>query len=758
MRILSSLPLGVLLASILLCGCAGRPRPYERFLEPETAPDPDALRGRVVVLDAGHGGRYPGAIASDGTKEADVNLRVALELRRLLREAGATVILTREGDHDLLAGTEEATLRNDLMARVGLSNRAEPDLFLSLHHNSRPGKIGRFNRVETYHRMADDGPSRDAAARIHQHLAANLGLGDEPALLAGNYLVLRKSRAPAVLGEASYLTSRGMGRILSSPRAQALEARAYFAGILDYLSRGVPELRPRDYARGGGQDGTVVLAPGDPLPAIELVDIFGPGLDPQSVSVEWDGLPLAHSVDGDVIHPLAPTPLSAGEHRLALRARNLGGNAAPLLNLDVQVIAEPARLVLGLPFPIVRGGPPVPLEIAAQTASGHSVADGTVLLLEIEGGKITAGPAPFGGGVYRAWIEPLRGAELVSVTASSGPGRGKLEAAVFEPSEDEAPPLMVRARDGDRPLPGVWVRAGSRAVRTDLFGRALLDAPREGTGLSIERAGYRPMRLSCPVDRNELDLPMTALVPNLTGAEIVLDPAAGGDDPGSIGRAGAREADVNLAVARYLADYLKRAGAAVRLTRDEWSAASGVDRVRTESPGGARLFLTIRHGGPGVIVRHYPGSRNGKRAAGLIAEEASAFSGSPAALQDGADFTLLMTAAPALVVNLPGFAAAREGESGLLEPWFQRQEAWALFRGIVRYVESEECEGIASAPAESGDRVFRDGEGAPLANALVTLDDSLPLQTSPRGVHFRPEIPGRAGVWDPEPDPVELPR
>ena len=105
-----SLPLMALLATILLAGCAGRPRPYERFQEPEIQPSPDALLGRVVVIDAGHGGRYPGAVASDGTREADVNLGVALELRRLLREAGATVLLTREGDHDLL---DESVVRTE---------------------------------------------------------------------------------------------------------------------------------------------------------------------------------------------------------------------------------------------------------------------------------------------------------------------------------------------------------------------------------------------------------------------------------------------------------------------------------------------------------------------------------------------------------------------------------------------------------------------------------------------------------------------
>ncbi len=730
---------------LLVSGCAGRPRPYERFLETEIVPRPDALKGRVVVLDAGHGGRYPGAVSSDGVREADVNLGVAQELTGLLRAAGAVVILTREGDHDLSEQDPEATLRDDLMARVGISNRAKPELFLSLHHNSRPGDIGRFNRVETYHRMADVGPSRDAAARIHQHLSANLGLADQPALLAGNYLVLRKSEGAAVLGEASYLTSRGMGRVLDSPRAQKLEARAYFAGILDYLGRGVPVLQP-GAAGQIAEDCELILAPHDSLPPIHLHDPFGPGLDPQSVALEWDGRPLAYTIEDQTIRALPPALLPPGRHRLSVRARNLGGNAAAALELDVEVVAEPATLELRLPHPLLSAGPPVPVLIDGRTREELPVAPGTDLRLSVEGGTIVAGPTPFEAGRSRAWIAAAPGSDLVSVSVEAGVARAVLDLAVFS-TPAEPPPLHLLLLDGERPLEGAWVRCGGRAARSDAFGRVLLDVDRAQRALHVECEGYQPLVLACPQERGELRVPMQALVPQLLGAEIVLDPAAGGDDPGAVGGAGTRAADLNLAVARYLGDYLRRAGARVHLTRDEWAGASGVDRVRTESPGGARLFVTIRHRGDAVEVAHYPTSRNGKRAAGLIAEEAAAFAATSARLREGAEFTLLMTAAPALIVTLPGPRDDARRGARLREPWHQRQSAWALLRGIVRYVAGEECEGVADAPQAAVDRTFAAAGGLALANALITLDDALPLQTTPQGRHFRPEIPGRPGTW-----------
>ena len=61
------------------------------------------LAGKVIALDAGHGGPDGGAVSRQGVIEKDVNLAIALYLRDYLRQAGALVIMTREGDYDLVA-------------------------------------------------------------------------------------------------------------------------------------------------------------------------------------------------------------------------------------------------------------------------------------------------------------------------------------------------------------------------------------------------------------------------------------------------------------------------------------------------------------------------------------------------------------------------------------------------------------------------------------------------------------------------------
>jgi N-acetylmuramoyl-L-alanine amidase len=79
-----------------------------------------------IVVDAGHGGRDPGSIGPDGTREKDVTLRVARALaERLGREDGVEVVLTRADDTFLALGE-----------RTRIANREEADLFVSIHANS----------------------------------------------------------------------------------------------------------------------------------------------------------------------------------------------------------------------------------------------------------------------------------------------------------------------------------------------------------------------------------------------------------------------------------------------------------------------------------------------------------------------------------------------------------------------------------------------------------------------------------------------
>ena len=93
----------------------------------------DAGRQRVIVIDAGHGGKaYPGAVYG-GVKEKDINLAVALKLGALIEKElpNAKVVYTRKTDTAL-----GQSLNEDLSARANIANKAEGDLFISIHANA----------------------------------------------------------------------------------------------------------------------------------------------------------------------------------------------------------------------------------------------------------------------------------------------------------------------------------------------------------------------------------------------------------------------------------------------------------------------------------------------------------------------------------------------------------------------------------------------------------------------------------------------
>jgi N-acetylmuramoyl-L-alanine amidase len=92
----------------------------------------------TIVLDAGHGGRDPGALGADGTREKDIVLDITLRLGRLLeREMGVNVVYTRKTDTFL-----------PLHQRTKIANNANGKLFLSIHCNSHDNR--RVSGSETF--------------------------------------------------------------------------------------------------------------------------------------------------------------------------------------------------------------------------------------------------------------------------------------------------------------------------------------------------------------------------------------------------------------------------------------------------------------------------------------------------------------------------------------------------------------------------------------------------------------------------------
>jgi N-acetylmuramoyl-L-alanine amidase len=215
-----------------------------------------------IVIDAGHGGKQPGAISESGVSEKDVTLDIALRLRRLLDKAPFEVLMTRQGDQTMT-----------LDKRVAFANSNRADLFISIHINwTEPREI---RPLETYFVGPSDDPatmklarmenqesgyslseyrrvlekiyidtrrdeSRSLAKSIHAELYQSLKTVnpalDNRGVRMAPFLVLVGTEMPAILVEVSTLSNEEEVELLTNPDYLEEIALALSRGIRGYSS------------------------------------------------------------------------------------------------------------------------------------------------------------------------------------------------------------------------------------------------------------------------------------------------------------------------------------------------------------------------------------------------------------------------------------------------------------------------------------------------------------------------------------------
>lgn len=177
--------------------------------------------GFRVCIDAGHGGKDAGAVYGK-LVEKDINLVVAKEVERLLKINGIEVIMTRKDDTFV-----------DLYPRSVISNNANCDLFVAIHHNAGGG-----DRGEVIHSVKA-GKSKELAYAIAEEFKA---IGQTPTNIyskanstGGDYFaVIRNTKAPAVITEFCFLDSKD-NQIIDTLEEQLKEGKAIAKGICRVL-------------------------------------------------------------------------------------------------------------------------------------------------------------------------------------------------------------------------------------------------------------------------------------------------------------------------------------------------------------------------------------------------------------------------------------------------------------------------------------------------------------------------------------------
>jgi len=234
----------------------------------ESAP----LRDAIVAIDAGHGGKDPGAIGQRQTREKDVVLKVAQRLqRRLIATHGITPVMTR--DDDRFVGLRD---------RLSLARAEHADLFVSIHADAFKRRSAHGSSVYT---LSHDGASSEAAAwlaksenesaalfgdislegldqmlgQVLLDLAQNgtaeasiamgaevlgelqqIGAVHKPQVEQANFAVLKSPDIPSVLVETAFISNLQEERKLNDARFQDDLATAIGDGVTGYLTRRAP--------------------------------------------------------------------------------------------------------------------------------------------------------------------------------------------------------------------------------------------------------------------------------------------------------------------------------------------------------------------------------------------------------------------------------------------------------------------------------------------------------------------------------------
>jgi len=218
--------------------------------------------GRIVI-DAGHGGHDSGTTGPGGIEEKEVVLDVALRLGKLLKQRlGADVIYTRDNDTFI-----------PLETRTAIANKAQADLFLSIHANSSPDSSARG--VETYYLNFTTSPdalevaarenavsdesihelsdlvkkitlkdkideSREFAADVQKSLYDDLEEGNpgmrDRGVKKAPFVVLIGANMPSILAEISFLTNSADARELQQPAYRERIAESLYRGVARYIS------------------------------------------------------------------------------------------------------------------------------------------------------------------------------------------------------------------------------------------------------------------------------------------------------------------------------------------------------------------------------------------------------------------------------------------------------------------------------------------------------------------------------------------
>lgn len=194
------------------------------------------VSGKTIVVDAGHGKPDEGAQSSNGTTEAETNLKIALKLQNLLEQNGCNVILTRS-DENAIYDVDKTTLKekkiSDIHNRVKIGNESQADIFVSIHLNKIPQQ--QYWGWQCFYKNGDE-----KSIKLAKSLQANLNdaIQEENkrvAMKLDTVYIMKHVEIPISIVECGFLSNQEEEKKLLDDEYQNKLSWGIYNGIMDYF-------------------------------------------------------------------------------------------------------------------------------------------------------------------------------------------------------------------------------------------------------------------------------------------------------------------------------------------------------------------------------------------------------------------------------------------------------------------------------------------------------------------------------------------
>lgn len=177
-----------------------------------------------------------GAQSSNGTTEAETNLKIALKLQNLLEQSGTTVVLTRS-DENAIYDIDSKTLKqkkiSDIHNRVKIGNESQADIFVSIHLNKIPE--AQYDGWQTFYKEGNENSAK-LAKSIQNSLNETIKReNNRLAKTIDNIYIIKHVEIPTTIVECGFLSNPEEEKLLLEDEYQNKLAWGIYNGIINYF-------------------------------------------------------------------------------------------------------------------------------------------------------------------------------------------------------------------------------------------------------------------------------------------------------------------------------------------------------------------------------------------------------------------------------------------------------------------------------------------------------------------------------------------